>query len=88
MSKGGYVYIMSNYNRTTLYIGVTSNIERRVLEHKAGSGSGFTSKYKLTDLLYTESVPGIEEAIAREKQASRLETELDKTRESVAVRSS
>lgn len=45
MAKGGYVCIVSNINRTTLYIGVTSNIERRVLEYKAGIGSEFTSKY-------------------------------------------
>ena len=68
MSKGGYVYIMSNHLRTTLYIGVTSNIERRILEHKAGVGSGFTAKYNLTNLLYVERIPTIEAAILREKQ--------------------
>ena len=68
MAKGGYVYIMSNVNRTTLYIGVTSNIERRVLEHKAGIGSEFTSKYNLYDLLLAERLPDIESAIRREKQ--------------------
>ena len=66
--KKGYVYILGNHNRTTLYIGVTSNIERRILEHKAGVGSVFTSKYQLTDLLYVEHVPTIEAAIQREKQ--------------------
>ncbi|MCF8406003.1 MAG: GIY-YIG nuclease family protein, partial [Bacteroidales bacterium] len=43
---------MSNKNRTTLYIGVTSDLDRRVLEHKAGCGSVFTKKYNLHDLLY------------------------------------
>lgn len=68
MAKIGYVYIMSNINRTTFYVGVTSNIERRVLEHKAGVGSEFTSKYNLHDLLLAERLPDIETAIRREKQ--------------------
>lgn len=45
--KIGYVYIMSNVKRTTFYIGVTSDLEARVAQHKAGVGSTFTSKYKL-----------------------------------------
>ena len=68
MQKGGCVYVMTNYGRTTLYIGVTNNLERRVLEHKAGHGSRFTHRYALTDLLYFEVFPGIEAAILREKQ--------------------
>lgn len=68
MTKGGYVYIMSNVNRTTFYIGVTSNIERRVSEHKAGVGSEFTSKYNLHDLLLAGRLPDIEAAIQHEKQ--------------------
>ena len=68
MKKQGYVYIMSNKNRTTLYIGVTNNLERRVLEHKAGIGSTFTKRYQLFDLMYWERVYGMSEAIAREKQ--------------------
>ncbi|MEA3317109.1 MAG: GIY-YIG nuclease family protein, partial [Bacteroidota bacterium] len=39
--KRGYIYILSNKNRTTLYIGITNNLERRVLEHKSGNGSVF-----------------------------------------------
>jgi putative endonuclease len=66
--KQGYVYIMSNKNRTTLYIGVTSNLERRVLEHKSGLGSIFTKRYNLHDLLYYESIAGMQNAINREKQ--------------------
>jgi putative endonuclease len=68
MRKGGCVYIMSNYERTTLYIGVTNNLERRVLEHKAGRGSEFTHRYALTHLLYFEEFPDITAAIRREKQ--------------------
>ncbi len=59
---------MSNHHRTTLYIGVTNDIERRVLEHKSGSGSGFTSKYNLYDLVYVEQFPDMLSAILREKQ--------------------
>jgi len=66
--KIGYIYLMSNKNRTTLYIGVTNNIQRRVLEHKSGQGSVFTSKYNLTDLLYFERIIGMQNAINREKQ--------------------
>jgi putative endonuclease len=66
--KEGCVYIMANKKRTTLYIGVTSNLEIRVLQHKCGRGSKFTSLYKLKDLLYFETIPGMQNAIDREKQ--------------------
>jgi putative endonuclease len=66
--KEGFVYIMSNKNRTTTYIGVTSDLERRVLEHKSGLGSSFTKKYKLYDLVYYEPIQGMQNAIDREKQ--------------------
>jgi putative endonuclease len=66
--KRGYVYIMSNYKRTTFYIGVTNSLERRVLEHKQGLTPGFTQRYKLKHLVYYEVAPSMWEAIAREKQ--------------------
>jgi putative endonuclease len=59
---------MSNKGRTTLYIGVTSNLEARVLEHKSGQGSKFTSKYKCFDLIFYEYHHKISHAIEREKQ--------------------
>ncbi len=68
MSIGGYVYIMSNQNRTTFYIGVTSDLKTRIANHKNGKGSNFTSKYKLIDLMYYEDFPDIYQAIDREKQ--------------------
>ncbi len=64
----GYVYILTNIERTTLYIGVTSNIAHRVWQHKSGEGSKFTSKYKLSILVYVEEFDSITDAIAREKQ--------------------
>lgn len=66
--KTGYVYIIGNRWKTTLYIGVTSNLKRRILEHKAGCGSGFSKRYNLNELLYFEVIPGMLAAIAREKQ--------------------
>ena len=69
--KEGFVYIISNKNRTTLYIGVTSDLRRRIKEHKMGKGSIFSSKYNLTDLLYFESIIGMQNAIDREKQLKR-----------------
>lgn len=58
--------------RPTLYVGVSNNIIRRVLEHKQGKVAGFTKKYGLTDLLYYEFVPDMREAIYREKELKRL----------------
>jgi putative endonuclease len=66
--KKSYVYIVSNKNRTTLYIGVTSNLTNRVSSHSEGNGSEFTKRYNLTDLLYFEEFDDIRDAIAREKQ--------------------
>lgn len=65
--KRGFVYIMGN-KRPTLYIGVTSNLIRRVHEHKNAIVDGFTSKYRLDKLLYYEVHDSIEDAIKREKQ--------------------
>ena len=62
------VYIMTNSHNTTLYPGVTNNLSRRVLEHKEGSGSKFTSRYNLTKLVYYEVTCDIKAAIIREKQ--------------------
>lgn len=66
--KNGYVYFLSNVKRTVLYIGVTSELDRRILNHKYGKGSTFTAKYNLKVLLYFEEYTNIEEAIKREKQ--------------------
>ncbi len=64
-----YVYFMSNNWNNVLYIGVTNDIRRRVLEHKTGENSScFTKKYKCTKLVYVEEYGDINQAIAREKQ--------------------
>lgn len=67
MNKG-YVYFLTNFQRTTLYIGVTNDISRRVWSHKQGKGSEFTSKYHLTVLVYAEEFDSISDVVAREKQ--------------------
>ncbi len=64
----GFIYIMSNKGRTTLYIGVTSDLQSRVHQHKHSFYPGFTSKYKCFDLVYYEHFWGMEQAIEREKQ--------------------
>ena len=62
------VYIMTNKNNGVLYTGVTSNIFKRVSEHKNKAVEGFTSKYNITKLVYYEEYGTMPEAIAREKQ--------------------
>ena len=62
------VYIMTNMRNGTLYVGVTSNLPKRIDEHKRGVGSGFTSKYHLHTLVYAEYADTMEVAIMREKQ--------------------
>lgn len=68
MSKEYFVYIMTNKYNTVLYTGVTNDLMRRAWEHKEGSGSIFTSRYRITKLVYYESDENINLAIAREKQ--------------------
>lgn len=68
MNKQYYVYILTNYNETTFYIGVTNDLQRRVFEHKNKLIDGFSSKYNLTKLVYFEITEDIEVAIKREKQ--------------------
>jgi len=65
--KQYHVYIMASYNRT-LYIGVTRDLERRAEQHKHAEGSGFTSRYNVTRLVYFESTHDVVAAIRREKQ--------------------
>ncbi|HYM94911.1 MAG TPA: GIY-YIG nuclease family protein [Chitinophagaceae bacterium] len=66
--KSGYVYIMCSLNNTTLYVGVTSNLPVRVLQHKQKHYAGFTAKYNCIKLVYYNKVGTIAEAIAEEKR--------------------
>jgi putative endonuclease len=68
MERGGCVYIMTNFTRTTLYVGVTSDLLSRVQEHKGKKyKKSFSARYNLSFLIYYESFPSITEAIDREK---------------------
>jgi putative endonuclease len=68
MEKQGYVYILTNHVNLVLYTGVTSDLKKRVYEHKEKFVEGFTKKYNVTKLVYYEVFEDIGDAIAREKQ--------------------
>ncbi len=65
--KQYYVYIMASWSRV-LYVGMTSDLERRVLEHRKGLLPGFTSRYRVTRLVYYEVHERVEHAMEREKR--------------------
>ena len=68
--KQYYVYIMSSISGV-LYIGITSNLQKRVWEHKNKLVEGFTKKYNIDKLVYFEQTEDVMSAIAREKQLKR-----------------
>jgi putative endonuclease len=68
MSKDYYIYIMTNKRNTVLYAGVTSDLKRRVYEHKEKSMDSFTKRYNISKLVYYELFTDPENAILREKQ--------------------
>ena len=65
--QGGWVYIMTNRPNGVLYVGVTSDLARRVWEHREGVADGFTKRYGLKLLVYAEHYDSIQAAIQREK---------------------
>jgi len=66
--KNYYVYMMTNKHKTTIYTGVTNDLQRRVNEHKEKKFDGFSKKYNLDFLVYYEEFYDVNQAIAREKQ--------------------
>lgn len=66
--KTYWIYIMANFTRTTLYVGVTNDLERRVQEHQMLTIQGFTKRYKCTELVYFEETNSVHNALAREKE--------------------
>ena len=66
--KKGYIYILTNKNNNVLYTGVTSDLIKRIYEHKNGFVEGFTKKYHVHKLIYYEVFEDVGSAIAREKQ--------------------
>ena len=76
MMRGGSIYFMTNKNKTTLYLGVTSNLIRRIQEHKNHFYPySFTAKYNLEYLIYYEFFSSIDEAIIMEKQIKKWRRE-------------
>jgi putative endonuclease len=69
MFKGGNVYIVTNKNNKVLYVGVTSNLKQRILDHQNKKyKNAFSARYNCNKLVYYECFNSIVEAIAREKQ--------------------
>jgi len=66
--KQSYVYIMTNKTNKVIYTGVTSNLQKRVYEHKEKLVEGFSKKYNINKLVYYEVYDNIQGAIEREKQ--------------------
>ena len=71
MKKSYFVYILTNFEETTFYIGVTSNLQKRIWEHKNKIVKGFTKKYNVDKLVYYEQTEDVEIALNREKQLKR-----------------
>ena len=67
-AQQSYVYIMTNKFNTVLYTGVTSDLKKRVWQHKEKLADGFTQRYNVTKLVYYEVFHDIRDAITREKQ--------------------
>ena len=68
MNKQFYVYIMTDRNNDVLYTGITSDLRKRIYQHRERLTAGFTSKYNLNKLIYYEIFDGSYSAISREKQ--------------------
>ena len=66
-AKKGYVYILTNIANSVLYVGVTSNLPKRIYEHKNKLAEGFTKKYNVNKFVYYEVGDSIKSAIKREK---------------------
>ena len=66
MAKRGFVYILASRKHGTLYTGVTSNLSARIHQHKEGTGSRFTHRYKVDRLVYFETFELVTDAIRRE----------------------
>ena len=68
MEKGGWIYIMADRYRGTMYVGVTADLATRVTQHRTGRGSDFCARYGLTNLVWAERGDDILSCIAHEKR--------------------
>ena len=75
MAKGGWVYIMADRYRGTMYVGVTANLAARVYQHRTGKGSDFCRRYGLARLVWAEQGDDIQSCIAHEKRVKRWRRE-------------
>ena len=71
MAKLGYVYILANKPKGTLYVGVTSDLIKRIFQHRNAEIDGFTARYGIKTLVYYENHEDIAVAIAREKRVKK-----------------
>ncbi len=70
-----FIYIITNKNKTVLYLGVTNDLQRRIYEHEHGLITGFSKKYNCHFLVYYEHFQDINEAINREKEIKKWRRE-------------
>ncbi len=70
-----FVYILTNSNNKVMYIGMTNDLQRRILEHKTKMIKGFTSKYNVNKLVYFETTEDPVAAISREKEIKKWRRE-------------
>jgi putative endonuclease len=70
-----YIYILTNWNNTAMYIGMTNSLDRRLYEHKNKLVDGFTRKYNVNKLVYYEHITDVKTAIAREKEIKKWRRE-------------
>ena len=77
MSSTGryYVYLITNWNNKVMYVGLTSNLERRMYEHKNKLTKGFTKKYNVNKLVYFEKTQDVIAVINREKEIKKWRRE-------------
>lgn len=74
-TAGGWVYIMADIYRGTMYVGVTSHLAARVSQHRGGTGSDHCARYGLKRLVWAERCDAIDAAIAHEKRVKRWRRE-------------
>ena len=73
--QGGWVYIMADRYRGTMYVGVTTDLAARVDQHRRGEGSDFCRRYEIDRLVWADRAPSIVDAIAHEKRLKRWRRE-------------
>ncbi|ABD25338.1 Excinuclease ABC, C subunit-like protein [Novosphingobium aromaticivorans DSM 12444] len=73
--RGGWVYIMADHYRGSMYVGVTSHLARRVFQHRNGTGSDYCARHSLVRLVWAERGENIEACIVHEKRLKRWRRE-------------